>query len=122
MACKSDIPPISKNARIFEVTEDLKLVMEVEGRRRTLKLCGIVPTSAAKGYIEEAIAPSERVSLVHFGNLADVFWSKDGEEFYLNGLLVLEGLAEVNREESPQCSDPTGLETAEKLREKREEK
>ncbi|MBP0022206.1 MAG: hypothetical protein J7647_32200 [Cyanobacteria bacterium SBLK] len=87
---------MSETVRIVEVTDDLGIVADIGGKERTLKLCGIVPKESAKGYIEDAIAGKSVPVVRHGGKLADVFVPKDGGEIYLNGILVLEGLATVD--------------------------
>ena len=115
-ACNSAIPPMSERVEILGVTEDLRIVTE----ERNLKLCGIVPKPDTREELREVLMG--KVSIVRFGNLADVFVPKDGGEIYGNGFLVLEGLATVDEREARRCSDPIALETAEKLREEREKK
>lgn len=105
----------SQTATVLNVTEDAQIIMENEGGKQTLKLCGIEVKPGATEYIEQF--QGDRVAVVKFGKLADIFVPDgNGGELYLNGILVMKDLAEVNENQAQRCSDPSAFETAEKLR------
>ncbi|MCT7971234.1 hypothetical protein [Laspinema olomoucense] len=117
-------PDLNTDLWQVENIEDAEtLLVRRASEQRRVKLCGITPTGTdSTQAVTELIGSSGEVAIAFLGKQPDKTWvgevwvnpATEGEEL-LNGLLILAGVAEVNRSEWMSCPNHLALQDAEEL-------